>query len=88
MKRALHRELGVILVLALSCAGLFFIPGPNLLATPGGERARARVIRVDNGDLQLHGLLKFGSQKLEVEILGGPHRGQVFRAANELRAQM
>lgn len=38
MKRALHRELGVILVLALSCAGLFFIPGPNLLATPGGER--------------------------------------------------
>lgn len=88
MKRALHRELGVILVLALSCAGLFFIPGPNLLATPGGERARARVIRVDNGDLQLHGLLKFGSQKLEVEILGGPHRGQVFHAANELRAQM
>lgn len=88
MRRSLRRELGVILILALSCAGLFLIPGPDLLATPGGERARARVIRVDNSDLQLHGLLKFGSQKLEVEILGGPHRGQVFRAANELRAQM
>ena len=49
---------------------------------------RAKVLETDDQDVALHGLLKFGSQKLEVEILSGKHKGRKCRANNELRAQM
>ena len=88
MNRSLRREIVVIAVLALACAGMCFIPSPPPLAAQMGRRASARVLAVDNGELQTHGLLKFGTQLLTVEILSGPDAGKRCTAANELRAQM
>ena len=88
MKRSLRREIVVVAVLVLACAGMCFIPPPQTLAVQTGRRASARVLAVDNGELQTHGLLKFGTQLLTVEILNGPDAGKQCTAANELRAQM
>ena len=88
MKRSLRREIIVIVVLALACAGMWFIPSPPPLAAQMGRRASARVLSVDNRELQTHGLLKFGTQLLTVKILNGPDAGEECVAANELRAQM
>ena len=79
MKRALP-----IVVFALACAGLWFMPGPRRLAAPAGETARATVIEVDDSGLQLHGLIEFGTQRLKVRLADG----SVKTAHNELRAQM
>ena len=86
MKRL--REAISILLLALCCVALWFVPSPRALASPEGEATRARVISVDDSMLETHGFLRFGTQRLDVELLAGPRKGQTFHAANELRAQM
>ena len=48
----------------------------------------ARVISVDDSQLQTHGLMRYGEQVLEVEILEGERKGERFPATNIVRAQM
>ncbi|MBP5791764.1 MAG: YibE/F family protein [Kiritimatiellae bacterium] len=66
------------------------------LFAPIGERreatrypsAIARVVAVDDSRLATHGLMKYGEQVLEVEIVSGERKGSHFKAANTVRAQM
>ncbi|MFR6034351.1 MAG: YibE/F family protein, partial [Bacilli bacterium] len=51
-------------------------------------KEKARVVSVDNANIFSVGLLKQGDQKLEVEILTGAHKGEIFKAGNVLRANM
>ena len=88
MKRSLRREIITVSILALVCVGMCFIPAPKTVASQIGRRAAARVLTADDSELQTHGLLKFGTQHLTVEILDGPDAGKQCVAANELRAQM
>ncbi len=78
----------ILAVLAVCSGLLLLVPPPPTVAAQRGFRARARVLETDDSGLALHGLVLFGSQRLTVKILGGRHRGQVFRANNELRAQL
>lgn len=77
-----------VLLLACLCAALWFAPSPPAVAEREGTARRARVLTVDDSDIQLHGLLKFGTQHLTVGMLEGPNSGKTFRAVNEMRAQM
>ena len=61
------------------------LPGPKVLAEAGGRRAvRAEVLSVDDSEIQLHGLIEFGTQHLKVRL----GDGREFAADNELRAQL
>lgn len=82
------REVVAILLLAACCAALWFVPPPPALAAPAGTAVRARVLSVDDSLVETHGFVRFGTQRLDVELLEGPMKGQAFHAANELRAQM
>lgn len=73
-----------VVVLAVCCAALFFVPGPQRLADDGVRTVRAEVVETDDSGLQLHGLVEFGTQRLRVRLPDG----RLFAAANELRAQM
>ncbi len=77
-------------VFGLVCAALaWWEPRIAGAAAPeAGEKVRARVVSVDNGGLVELGLLRTGSQMLEVEVLGGEHKGERFAACNELRGQL
>ena len=75
-------------VTCLISAALLFLPDPPSMGKGAFTVCRAKVLETDDQDVALHGLLKFGSQKLEVEILSGKHKGRKCRANNELRAQM
>lgn len=71
--------------LALACLGMAFLPSPSPLANDRNARAEtATVIAVDNSRLQLHGLVEFGTQDLQVRLKDGTVRA----ASNELRAQL
>ena len=70
------------------CVGLYLIPSPPQLARNDGESALARVIAVDNADIRQHGLIRAGSQSLEVEIRSGRLKGTRFCAGNELRGNL
>lgn len=75
-------------VLTVFCVLLPFL---NLFPNPQldiGTKERAKVIAVDNSGLQTLGLVRQGSQQLEVEILSGRWKGKHFKAYNQLRAQL
>ena len=78
------RKVFPILVLILACVGLWLLPGPRRLAEDGGRTVRAEVIETDDSGVALHGLVEFGTQRLQVRL----RDGSVHAAANELRAQM
>lgn len=70
------------------CVAMWFIPPVRPLADDGGTPLRARVVSVDDSAITLTGLIEYGTQNLEVEILDGDASGKRFRASNELRAQL
>jgi len=82
------REGLAVLLLAVLCAALAFLPSPRRVVQDAGESCRARVISTDDSQIQLTGLIEYGTQHLEVELLSGSGRGRRFRAENELRAQL
>ena len=69
-------------VLLVSCV-LLLIPPVHPASERDGRAVRGIVTAVDDSGLTRHGLLLYGSQKLEVEI-----GGERFTANNELRGQM
>ncbi|MDO5317125.1 MAG: YibE/F family protein [bacterium] len=77
-----------VLVLALVCVGLWLMPAARTVAVEQGAPACARVTAVDDSDVQKLGVLDYGSQHLEVEVLDGAEKGKTFRANNEIRAQL
>ena len=83
-----RRDLLPVLALALVCAGLWCAPAAKTVADDRGATARARVARVDDADVRKLGLLDYGTQHLDVEVLDGPERGRALRADNEIRAQL
>ena len=82
------RDLCFSAVILLCCIGLYFIPSPPPLAKQPGRPVLARVVAVDNSLVEQHGLVRFGSQKLVVQLLNPKYKGFTTRANNELRAQM
>lgn len=55
---------------------------------PQGKKVRARVLEADDSGLMQLGLLTSGPQHLKVEILSGEHKGDIYAATNQLRAQI
>lgn len=53
-----------------------------------GSKEKARVLTVDNSQVEQLGLLNTGHQEMTVEVLTGRFRGKVFPADNRLRSQM
>lgn len=80
---AVKRDLWFVLIVAPVCAALGLLPGVPHLKTPAGRTVRGRVTAVDDSGLTRHGLVRFGSQKLTVEV-----KGEIFAANNELRGQL
>ena len=88
MKFLPYNHLIAAAVTCLLTAALLFLPDPPVMNKGNFTVCRAKVLDTDNQDVEQQGLLKFGSQKLEVEIISGKHKGKKFQANNQLRAQM
>lgn len=84
-----RRDAVMVLVLMAVCVVLVKIDlRPNKPDRVEGSKERARVLKVDDSGLVEIGLLKHGTQILQVEVLSGKWKGREFRASNQLRAQM
>jgi uncharacterized membrane protein len=74
-------------LLSMLAACLFFVMPTGFEGAGqagGGERARGRVVEVNNERLLSIGPVKQGEQQLEVEILSGRFKGRVFSGSNNL----
>ena len=83
-----RRDWLFVAVLSALCLALWYLPSPSPRPGSGALSVPARVIAVDDSALTRHGLVLYGSQHLEVELLSGPRTGERFFAANELRGQL
>ncbi|MBF0202594.1 MAG: YibE/F family protein [Desulfamplus sp.] len=54
----------------------------------GGVRCKARVVSVDNTNVQQLGIIKTGDQSLGIEIVSGPFQGNRYAASNPLMGHM
>ncbi|MGN1359130.1 MAG: YibE/F family protein [Kiritimatiellia bacterium] len=79
---------GATCAVLAGCLVLFLLPGSKESPGQQGVKVCARVVEVDDGDLQQIGLLKMGSQHLVLEPLEGAAKGLRIRGENTLRAQM
>ena len=68
-------------VLAALCVAMMFAPTAERVVSDGGETVRARVVSVDDSKLVYTGLVRYGTQYLEVEVVSGPAAGTRPRRA-------
>ncbi len=88
-KLKLNQEIifSVIIVLLI----IMMLVMPDLYQSPFGHnvaRAKARVLSVDNTQLEYYGVVTSGSQSLQVEILDTQYKGQIMDASNVLLGKM
>lgn len=77
-----------IALVILSGLLLLLPPPPRAIQGETGFKGTARVEEVDDSSVEKHDLVLFGPQRLKVKILHGAHKGEVFYAENELRANL
>ncbi len=83
------RDLGIVAVFFLLCTVLATVPtGFEGAVAQESIHAKARVLAVDNDDLQRLSLITVGAQFLKVKLLSGPHQGMVIKAINQLQGKM
>lgn len=75
-------------VLALLCVILWQMPAIDSPIKQTGKTVSAEVLSTDNSSLMEMGIEHYGSQYLQVKILDGKLKNEVFDAANELRGEM
>ena len=89
-RRLFDRHNLFALVILTLTVGLFVMP--DWFETPyqphEGVRARGRVAQVDNSLIQQYGIVKAGSQSLQVELLSGEFKGKLVEARNDLIGKM
>lgn len=83
-----RRDIGMALTMLVLCLIIYKIDLYPKKDPEPGRKVLARVLSVDNSNLQSTGLVQRGEQNLKVEILGGRWKGEHFSAVNVLRAQM
>lgn len=89
IKLTLSRDAGLVLVILVVSAALIIFPsGYESAFGKDVERTRARVLKVDNSDIQKFGIVSTGTQTLKVRILEGAYEGQDTSATNTLLGKM
>jgi len=64
-----------------------FIPN-SFNSTQPQKTYKAKVVSVDNTNLEQYGISKVGSQSLKVELLNGEYKGQIVKGVNYLMGKM
>jgi uncharacterized membrane protein len=90
VKRENRRDLAFVLGSFLLTVLFFIIPTgyEGASQTAGSERARGKVLEVNNERVLRIGPVKQGEQQLEVEIRSGKFKGQVFSGSNNLMGKI
>lgn len=77
-----------VIVIALLCVILYFLPTGLAPEEDGYVRSKAVVFEVDDSQVHQHGVVKTGVQGVTLEALDGPFKGQKIEAANPLLGKL
>lgn len=83
------KDLLFTMLLSVVCAGLLFLPSPGGNSEGGvSERVKARVLSTEDGLIKQYGIVKEGSQSVEIEILSGTFKGKIVTGTNLITGKM
>lgn len=85
------RSKALLPTLIVLAAILALLALPDHFINPAYERyeaCKARVLTVDNSAITHAGVVAYGEQSCEIELLNGAHRGETFRAMNMLTGSL
>lgn len=89
MLKSKREDLLLVAILTLTCIALFYLPtGFEERVPKDSHLAKARIISIDNSDLNQNLIVKTGDQKIEAEILEGAWKGERTVAMNYLQGKM
>jgi uncharacterized membrane protein len=77
-----------VLIIALLCVILYFLPTGFPDQEDGYVRSRAKVVAVDNADVHQRGVVNTGSQGVTLEIADGPFQGKRVECSNSLLGKL
>ncbi|MCL2265373.1 MAG: YibE/F family protein [Treponema sp.] len=85
-----RKDIIFIITAGLFTILIFFIPTgfEGSAVQTNALRARARVVHVNNDQLKIIGPVRQGVQQMDVKILSGGFKGQVFQSSNHLMGKM
>ncbi len=89
MKVDKKKELILIAAFTLLSLLLLLVPSEyDKKSESKGMRCKGRVVRVDNSEVRLFGMIRKGGQSVTLEILDGPFKGETVEGENQLMGQM
>ncbi len=77
-----------VVVIALLCVILYFIPTGFPIQADDHERSKGKVLAVDNQNVHQRGVVKTGIQGVSVEIMDGIYKGQRVETSNTLLGKL
>ena len=84
-----RRDWILVITFTLLAGGLYFLPtGFGERVDDRSVRCTAKVVSVDDANIQNFGLIRKGEQEVTLEILDGSFQGQRFQAHNQLMGQL
>lgn len=86
---ASRKDVAFSIIVTLGCLVLWFAPTGFENRLPlSSIRVKGRILSVDNSMMTVHGMVRVGGQALEVELLNGPHKGEVVSAHNNFLGKL
>lgn len=83
------RDIVFSIIITVVCLILPFLSIPTGERSESqSERVRARVLFVDNSEVDQYGLVKTGQQTVDVEVLNGSFKGEKVQSVNTLMGKM
>ncbi|QJB57970.1 YibE/F family protein [Pseudodesulfovibrio sp. zrk46] len=84
-----QRDWLLVLTFSVLTVFLYFLPtGFEKNKDDDAVRCKARILTVDNANIQNFGLIQKGEQELDLKILDGKFKGERFDAHNQLMGQL
>jgi uncharacterized membrane protein len=88
MRRRLNNDRAFVLLIALLCFILYFLPTGFPEAEDGYVRCAAWVTAVDDTNVHQRGVVQTGVQGVSLVLVDGPYRGQRIETANPLLGKL
>ncbi len=85
----MKRDMALCLFFCLLTAVVILLPtGFSDRQPEDSVRCKGRVLETDNSLLRQFGIVRMGTQSLEVELLNGPYKGDVVSAENQVMGKL
>lgn len=84
----LKENIAMVMILTLTCIILIMLPNPYYKDKENAVRCKGVILNVNNTEVSQYGMIKKGSQTVDLELISGKFKEKKVRAVNQLIGQL